>query len=160
MDINKAEAMGMFGPDPVLVWHDAEWQALVDSLCAGLVFSEDPWDDIEHCKNTCSDVTTSRNRAPRMHRDNLRILKDKVENPDKYNEFIRQQPPFEACEVLSETSTVPPVDGCGEDAEELRIFEELSNAAWNGGHRARITEIAKKSKSVRTKNANLGGRRA
>ena len=151
LDIKSAKAMGMFGPDPVLVWHDAEWQALVDCLCAGLEFSEDSWSDIAYCKNTWSDATTSRNRAPRMHRDNLRILKDKVENPDKYNEFIRQQPPFEACEVLSETSTVPPADGCGEDAEELRIFEELSNAAWSVGRRARITDISKKPKSVRTK---------
>ena len=44
--------MGMFGPEPVLVWTDVEWQALVDNLCAGLVFKKDTWDEIEYCKTT------------------------------------------------------------------------------------------------------------
>ena len=110
LDINKAKSMGMCGPDPVLVWHDAEWQALVDNLCAGLVFTKDSWDDIEYCKTTWSDATAQRTKAPQMHRNNLRILKDRAQSPNVYNEFIRQQPNFEACEVLPETSTVPPAD--------------------------------------------------
>ena len=79
-------------------------------MCAGLVFTKDTWDEIEYCKTTWSDATTPRARAPQMHRNNLNILKDKADNPDMHNKFMGQQPNFEACEVLSETSTVPP---CG-----------------------------------------------
>ena len=67
-----------------------------------------------------------------------------------------EQPTFEACEVLSETSTVPPADVGEEMAEELRMFEELTNAEWDMGHKARIPEIAKKAKSARVKNSSLG----
>ena len=96
-----------------------------------------------------------------MHRNNLNILKDKAENPDMYNKFMRQQPNFEACEVLSETSTVPLADDGDEIPEEARMFEELTNAEWNIGHMASIPEIAKKAKSARAHdscytNSNLG----
>ena len=45
-----------------------------------------------------------------MHRANLKIMKNRAENPDMHNKIMRDQPSFEACEVLSETSTVPPAD--------------------------------------------------
>ena len=96
-----------------------------------------------------------------MHKNSLRILKDKAQNPNVYNEFIRQQPNFEACEVLSETSTVPSADDEEEKPEESTMFEELTNAAWNMGLRASIPEIAKKAKSAWAQgsshmNSNLG----
>ena len=142
---------------------EAEWTRLIDSICAGLEFARDTWDQIEYCGTTWSDSMNKRSRAPRLHWDNLRILKDRVEKPDKYNEFIRQQPSFEACEVLSETSTVPPADDDEGKPEEIAMFEELTNAAWNWGLRASIPEIAKKAtpawaQGSSNMNSNLGKR--
>ena len=119
LDINAAKELGWLGPEPITVWGDTEWGRLIDALCAGLGFAKDTWDQIEYCGITWSDATMTRSKAPPMHRGNLKILRGKAENPDMYNKLMREPPGFEACDVLSETSTASPADADADDGEEI-----------------------------------------
>ena len=92
-----------------------------------------------------------------MHKGNLKILREKAENPDMYNKLMGEQPNFEACDVLSETSTASPADAeVDEDDEIHRIFEQITDAEWSREYKARIPDIAKKAMTARTKESSPG----
>ena len=70
---------------------------------------------------------------------------------------MREQPNFEACDVLSETSTASPADADADDDEEInKLFEKFTDDEWNKEYKARIPEIAKKAMTARTKEISLG----
>ena len=67
-----------------------------------------------------------------MHKGNLKILREKADNPDMHNKLMREQPGFEACDVLSETSTASPADADADDDEEInKLFDKSTDDEWN-----------------------------
>ena len=85
----------------------------------------------------------------------MAILQKRAEEPDEYLTYVRNQPSFKMCEVLSETSTVSTLaSGSGENYTEA--FETLTEDTWNKVQKAMIPVTAQRAKTSSSAEAGLG----
>ena len=56
LDINAAKKNGMFGEEPIAVWHDKEWMTLVEMVVSGIELTNTDWDEVRYCSDTWSDA--------------------------------------------------------------------------------------------------------
>ena len=147
MDTNAAKKNGMFGEEPIKVWHDKEWMTLVEMVVSGIELTNTDWVTVRYCQDTWSDAEVTRSSAPKMHKANLVTLKEMAEKPDRDCAHLKIQPAFEAAEVASSPSTavsLGPAPDVAFDKHTRELWKAVTEAA-----RPKIAAEAMKAKTTR-----------
>ena len=158
LDINAAKQNGLFGEEPIKVWHDDQWRALLEMVVSGMQLVDTDWEALKYCPKTWSDAETKRKGAPPMHKANLGTLKDLAFRPDPYLTHLKNQPAFEASDVASVTSTASSFRS-KTDVALMDAFEEATKELWNTETKAALPKIAAEAKAAKPNGKALGSKK-